>query len=179
MSDIIWYWHFGIQIIFTKYSHLFQCKNFNWFANPIAKIETKCCLLVVHMASIKCLWLQINNYYFMAHCTFHCIYFLRYSLASFKWCMVYMIITLSIYYVCYVKMQLNDVIKSISWYRPFVALLIQIDIAKNSIDTDTGIGISVSLRSCYKFEAWWSDNVLGSNLKCLLYFCALLNNSYF
>ena len=46
--------------------------------------------------------------------------------------MVYMIITLSIHYIRYVKMHLIDVI---SWYRPFVALLIQIDIVKNSIDT--------------------------------------------
>ena len=123
--------------------------------------------------------MALNEYCFVAHCAFHCIQSLHYLLASFKLFMVYIIITLSIHYICYVIIQLNDVIKSISWYRPFVALLIQIDIAKNSIDTDTGIGISASLGSCYKFEAWWSDGVLGSNLKYLLYFCALLNNSYF
>ena len=53
-------------------------------------------------------------------------------------------------------------------------LPIQIDIAKNSIDTDTGIGISASLGSCYEFEAWWLHGGLGSNLKYLLYFCTVL-----
>ena len=53
-------------------------------------------------------------------------------------------------------------------------LPIQIDIAKNSIDTDTGIGISALLGSCYKFKAWWSHGGLSSNLKCLLYFCIVL-----
>ena len=42
-------------------------------------------------------------------------------------------------------MQLNDVIKSIGWYLVFVTLLIQIDITKNSISTDTGIRIGASL----------------------------------
>ena len=42
-------------------------------------------------------------------------------------------------------MQLNDVIKSIGSYWVFVALLIQIDMTKNSIATDTGIGISASI----------------------------------
>ena len=37
------------------------------------------------------------------------------------------------------------VIKNISWHRAFVALLIQTDTAKNSTDTDTGIGIGASL----------------------------------
>ena len=59
--------------------------------------------------------------------------------------MVCMIITLLIYYIHYDKMQLKDVIKCISWYRVFVALLIQIDIAINSINSDTGIGIGSSL----------------------------------
>ena len=31
------------------------------------------------------------------------------------------------------------------WYRPFVALPIQFDIAKNSIDTNTDIGIGESI----------------------------------
>ena len=35
--------------------------------------------------------------------------------------------------------------KIIGWYRPFVALLIQIDIAKNSIDTTIGTAIVASL----------------------------------
>ena len=34
-------------------------------------------------------------------------------------------------------MQLNDVIKSISWYQAFVVLPIQTGITKNSTDTDT------------------------------------------
>ena len=59
--------------------------------------------------------------------------------------MVYVIITLSIHYIHYVKMQLNDVIKSIGWYLVFVTLPIQINITKNSIYTDTGIGIGASL----------------------------------
>ena len=42
-------------------------------------------------------------------------------------------------------MQLNDVIKSISWYWAFIALPIQVDIAKNGINTNTDIGISPSL----------------------------------
>ena len=42
-------------------------------------------------------------------------------------------------------MQLNDVIKSIGWYWAFVVLLMHADIAKNSIDTDTGIDIGASL----------------------------------
>ena len=45
----------------------------------------------------------------------------------------------------HVKMQINDVIKNIGWYRAFVALLIQTDITKKSTDTDTGIGIGASL----------------------------------
>ena len=53
-----------------------------------------------------------------------------------------MITTLSIHYS---KMQLNDVIKRISWDYAFVALLIQTNINKNSINTDTSIGISASL----------------------------------
>ena len=50
-------------------------------------------------------------------------------------------------YICLVKMQLNDVIKSISWYRyqALVVLLIQTDITKNSIDANIGIGIGPSL----------------------------------
>ena len=43
-------------------------------------------------------------------------------------------------------MQLNDVIKSIDWYRPFVALPIQTDTTKNSTDTNTGISIGASLQ---------------------------------
>ena len=46
-------------------------------------------------------------------------------------------------------MQLNDVIKSISWYRAFVVLPIQTDIAKNSTDTDTSISIGASLIYIY------------------------------
>ena len=44
-------------------------------------------------------------------------------------------------------MQLNDVIKSISWYRyqALVVLLIQTDITKNSIDANIGIDIGPSL----------------------------------
>ena len=42
-------------------------------------------------------------------------------------------------------MQLNDVIKSIGWYRAFVALPIQTDTTKKCTDTDTGIGIGASL----------------------------------
>ena len=42
----------------------------------------------------------------------------------------------------HVKMQLNDVIKNISWYR---YKPIQTDTTKNSTDTDTGIGIGASL----------------------------------
>ena len=37
--------------------------------------------------------------------------------------------------------------KSIGWYQAFVVLLIQTDIAKNNIDTDTGIGIGASLQT--------------------------------
>ena len=42
-------------------------------------------------------------------------------------------------------MQLNDVIKSIGWYRAFVALPIQANTTKNSTDTDTGISTGASL----------------------------------
>ena len=56
--------------------------------------------------------------------------------------MVYMIITLLIHYICHVQIQL----KSIGRYQGFVALLIQIDITNNSIDTDTGINIGESVR---------------------------------
>ena len=49
------------------------------------------------------------------------------------------------HYICHVEMQLNDVIKSISWYRAFVALPILIRYHQNSIDTDTGIDIDASL----------------------------------
>ena len=42
-------------------------------------------------------------------------------------------------------MQLNDVIKSIGWYRVFAVLLIRTNIAKSSTDTDTSIGIGASL----------------------------------
>ena len=42
-------------------------------------------------------------------------------------------------------MQLNDVIKSIGLYWAFIVLPIQTDIAKNSTDTNTSIGIGPSL----------------------------------
>ena len=63
--------------------------------------------------------------------------------------MVYMIITPLIGYIRYVKMQFNDVIKSIGWYRPFVALLIQINMANNSTDTNTGISIGALTTTAY------------------------------
>ena len=44
------------------------------------------------------------------------------------------------HHICHVEMQLNDFIKSIGWYRAFVALLIQTDTIKNSTDTDIVIG---------------------------------------
>ena len=50
------------------------------------------------------------------------------------------------HHICHVEMQLNDFIKSIGWYRAFVALLIQTDTTKNSTDTDTGISIGASLQ---------------------------------
>ena len=59
--------------------------------------------------------------------------------------MVYIAIFLLIRYIRHVKMQLNDVIKSIGWYWAFVVLLRHADITKNSIDTDTGIDIGASL----------------------------------
>ena len=46
-------------------------------------------------------------------------------------------------HICHVEIQSNDVIKSIGWYRAFVALLIQTDTTKNSTDTDTGIDASL------------------------------------
>ena len=57
------------------------------------------------------------------------LYYLSYSLASFKWFMVYTIIFLLIRCIRHVKMQLNDVIKSIGWYRAFVPLPTQPNIA--------------------------------------------------
>ena len=84
----------------------------------------------------------------MNHCTFHCTPYsipnITHRPNSFKQFMDYMI-TLLVYYICLVKMQLNDVIKSIDWYQPFVAILIQVDVAKNSIDTGVGIGIGQSI----------------------------------
>ena len=53
--------------------------------------------------------------------------------------MVHMVIFLLIHHICHVKMQLNDVIKSIGWYQAFVALPTENNIAKYSMDTDTGI----------------------------------------
>ena len=49
-------------------------------------------------------------------------------------------------------MHLNDVIKSIGWYRAFVAFPIQTDTTNKSTDTDTGIGIGASLvwHTCIK-----------------------------
>ena len=79
------------------------------------------------------------------------LYYLCCSLAFFKGFIVYNNYS---YYICHVEMQLNDVIKSISWYRAFVALLIQTDTTKNSTDTDTGIGIGASLANSLK----WSDD---------------------
>ena len=76
--------------------------------------------------------------------------------------MVYMIINLSICYIHYIKMQLNDVIKSFSWYRAFVDLLMQFNSDKNSIDIDTGIGIGASLMLLIP----WKHYVLIQNLLC-------------
>ena len=53
--------------------------------------------------------------------------------------MVYLVIFLLIHCIRHVKMQLNDVIKSIGWYQAFVSLPTQINIPKYSINTDTGI----------------------------------------
>ena len=54
-----------------------------------------------------------------------------YSYASIKLFMGYMIMLIC--YIRHVKMQLkNDQYRSISWYRPFVALQIQINIARSS-----------------------------------------------
>ena len=91
------------------------------------------------MAFIKSLWLQTNiSLWFITNS----LYYLHCSLASFKGFMVYNNYS---YYICHVKMQLNDVIKIIGWYWAFVALLIQTNTTENSTDTDTGIGISASL----------------------------------
>ena len=63
--------------------------------------------------------------------------------------MVYMIITLLIGYIRHVKTQLSDVIKSLGWYQPFIALPIQIDMAKNSTNTNTGISIGALTATTY------------------------------
>ena len=54
-----------------------------------------------------------------------------------------------IHYIYRVEIQLNDVIKSIGWYRAFVALPILIRYHQNSTDTDTGIGIGASLTNSH------------------------------
>ena len=72
--------------------------------------------------------------------------------------MFYMIITLLIHYIHYVKMQLNEVI-SIGWYQAFVAIPIQFDTTKNNINADTGIGIGASL-SCIKFAKRFLETLL-------------------
>ena len=86
-----------------------------------------------------------NEYCFVAHCTFHCTTQVTHQLLSndswFIW------LFLLICYIHHVKMQLNDVIKSIGQYQAFVVLPIQTNIAKNSTDTDTRIGICASLLS--------------------------------
>ena len=95
------------------------------------------------MVLIKSLWLQTNiSLWFITNS----LYYLHCSLASFKVFMVYNNFTRNI---CHVKMQLNDVIKSIGWYQAFVALPIQTDTTKNSTDTDTGIIIGASLLASY------------------------------
>ena len=59
--------------------------------------------------------------------------------------MIYTVIFLLIHYVYHIKVQFNDVIKSIGWYWAFVMLPIQTNIAENNTDTDTDFSISASL----------------------------------
>ena len=55
-------------------------------------------------------------------------------------------------------LQLNDVIKvSVGMHRAFIALPIQIDITKNSINTNTGIGIDASLLDRH-VTGFWKTN---------------------
>ena len=122
LIPILWY----ASIIRKKQYVILIASFLNAFASCFTKIERY--LLAFHMFNK----LQLVVYYPYLCC----------SLASFKGFMIY---CNYFCYICHVEMQLNDVIKSIGWYRAFVALPIQTDTTKNSTDTDTGIGIGASL----------------------------------
>ena len=52
----------------------------------LPKQRWKCCLLAFYMASIKSLWLQMNSYCFVAHCTFcYTLYITHQLLSSTLW----------------------------------------------------------------------------------------------
>ena len=91
------------------------------------------------MATIK----YPNEYCFVAYYTFHVL--LKLLTGFFQTIHGLYSLFLLIHYIRNGEMQLNDVIKSIGWYWALAVLPIQTDIAKNSTDTDTSIGISASL----------------------------------
>ena len=58
------------------------------------------------------MFMASNEYCFLAHCTFHCTLYIAHQ---FFQAVHGLLLATSA-----VKMQLNDVIKSMCWYRPFV-----------------------------------------------------------
>ena len=105
---IRWYANI-IHKIVTNYNIMTFLNGFAERSSP--KQRQKCCLLAFHMASIKCLWLQMNiASWLIAHSTV-----LLTSLTSFFQAIHGLLLATSA-----VKMQLNDDIKTICWYRPFV-----------------------------------------------------------
>ena len=84
---------------------------------------------------LRLMLMASNEYCFMAHCVFHCTPYITNWLLSNDSRSIWLLLCHSLHPLC-----LNGVRwchKSISRYRPFVALPIQINIDKNSINTDT------------------------------------------
>ena len=106
------------------------------------KQRLQCCLLAVHMATNQLLRGLFPFPLYHACASY-------WLLSKDSW---------FTHYIYHVEMQLNDVIKSIGWYRAFVALPILIRYHQNSTNTNTGIGIGASLQKIDSILDWICKN---------------------